>query len=340
MTLYRSLLTASAIAMAMSLAACGGGSGGGGAGLVTTPAPAPSPAPGSPPIITPSPATGAALLAPMQTDSPESPIATAGGPSFPNPGAGNTVFPLMITAVAPDFGGDEKTTDAGGTLSFGADGFALTLNNANLNVVNATHQFQLPPDGHPVVQVSGASDNLDYTRYGYWTLPAGNPYYDVGAGSFLGGYVTAASEIPTTGSANYAGGVVGLYKAGSFTSGFGIDALEIIGDVHLSVDFGSASLLGSMTNLQFTDSEFIEIPLNDIGFSATLDAARNLFTGTTSVTSIPAGPHSEYAFSASASGLIAGRFFGPGAREAGAVWTLSDGQRSIIGSLGVARTGQ
>ena len=38
------------------------------------------------------------VLVPVQTASPASPVASVGGPSFSNP-SGDTVFPLLITAV-------------------------------------------------------------------------------------------------------------------------------------------------------------------------------------------------------------------------------------------------
>jgi hypothetical protein len=72
-------------------------------------------------------------------------------------------------------------------------------------------------------------------------------------------------------------------------------------------------------------------PVNDIGFSATIDRNNNLFSGNTSVTSSPGG---VYAFGPTASGLINGSFYGPNANEVGAVFNLSEGTRRLIGSFG------
>ena len=69
-------------------------------------------------------------------------------------------------------------------------------------------------------------------------------------------------------------------------------------------------------------------PWNNVAFNSTITG--NGFSGTTSVTSSPAGPAS---LSAGATGTIEGKFFGPAAQEAGAVWTLFDGVKAAIGTL-------
>lgn len=92
-------------------------------------------------------------------------------------------------------------------------------------------------------------------------------------------------------------------------------------------------LSGSMTNVSLLDGDgmFADTPPGDIAIAARFDGSRNFFSGTTSVTSFP---NNVAAMTANASGAIAGRFFGPSAQEIGAVWTLSDGVRQMIGSFG------
>jgi hypothetical protein len=69
-------------------------------------------------------------------------------------------------------------------------------------------------------------------------------------------------------------------------------------------------------------------PWNDVAFTSTITS--NAFSGITQVTTAPGG---QYSMSGSASGTIDGRFFGPAAQEAAAVWTLSDGTKSAIGTI-------
>ena len=346
-------MVASTLAILAILSACGGG-GGGGTPLASIPppptaTPSPTPTPIPPPpsgIPTPPPPPAHNLIAPAQTASPETPTAT-GGASFDSPAAG-TIFPLMITAVGPAFSGDSATVNAGALLQAGAGQLSLTLNNSELGV-NGVRPNSYPynqnfyaPDGRPVIALLGADDNLDYTRYGYWTVPtAVNPYYDRAGGAWMGGYATPPSQIPVTGSATYNGRLVGL--ASSYPTCGCDDFEEFTGNVQMSADFGSRELSGSMTNLRFTDSmsSFDLIPLNDIGFGAAINPAQNMFTGTTWALTVPFNPHPtfSYAVNAGATGSISGRFFGPSAQEAGGVWTLSDGLHRLMGSFGVTRTG-
>jgi hypothetical protein len=106
---------------------------------------------------------------------------------------------------------------------------------------------------------------------------------------------------------------------------------RISGAVQMNADFASSRISGTMTNLGFYTDGFRPGGLNDIGFDAGLDRAANQFRGTTRVTSNPGGARS---LSDNATGVITGRFFGPGVEEVGAAFTLSDGVHAIIGSIG------
>jgi hypothetical protein len=297
---------------------------------------------GTPPPTPPPPAE--ALVDPALTSSPANPVAT-GGANFANITTG-TSLPLVLTTVRDSFSGDSATVASGGTLSQGSNGLGLSLNSNAFKVSGATpNAFPYnsntynPPalGGRPVVAMLGPADNLDYTRFGYWTLPDANPYYDVAGGAWLAGYVTSVSQIPTSGSASYSGRVVGL--ASSYPSCQCNDYLDFAGSVSMTANFASRAISGSMTNLQFTNMEFTDIPLNDIGFAATLDATRGTYTGTTSALTFPVNPYPNfpYAVVPGAKGTITGAFYGPSAQETGAVWTLSDGTHRLIGSFGAAR---
>ena len=69
---------------------------------------------------------------------------------------------------------------------------------------------------------------------------------------------------------------------------------------------------------------------NDVSITANIAAGSNTFNGTTAAASAPGLPMS---LSGSAVGKINGAFFGPAAQNLGAVWSLSDGTGSAIGTV-------
>jgi C-lobe and N-lobe beta barrels of Tf-binding protein B len=342
---YHARLVAVMITALLGTAACT--SGGGSMGV--TPIPGATSATtvavgggGAAPATPPPPAQG--LVAPTLTANPAGPAAT-GNATFANTPPG-TAFPLVLTAAGLAFSGDSSTTASGGTLQQESGGLTLTLNNSALHVTGARPNAFPYNSGiynpgalgsTPVLALLGASDNLDYTRFGYWTLPDTNPYYDVGGGAWLAGYVTPASQLPTSGSANYSGRAVGL--ASSYPTCQCSDFMDFAGVVAMTANFGTRAIFGSITNLKFTNMEFADIPLNDVGFAATLDPTRGTYTGTTSALTFPVNPYPNFPFAvgAGASGAITGAFYGPSAQETGAVWTLSDGTHRLIGSFGAAK---
>jgi len=74
-------------------------------------------------------------------------------------------------------------------------------------------------------------------------------------------------------------------------------------------------------------------PWNDVSVGAAIAAGTNRFGGTTAVTSSPAN---SFSLKPSAAGSVNGAFFGPAAQQLGAVWTLSDGTISALGSVTAA----
>lgn len=212
----------------------------------------------------------------------------------------------------------------------------ITLNNSALNVSAAPvvgfPGHQLPNFYDFVSDLEGG--DLDYTRFGYWYRfqVAGGMEQ---AGAWTAGFVTPANDIPTQGTAAYSGHATGLYNdAGACNCGDQFVS-TFTGDVDLTVNFTNQSLNGSITNILLTPISGTAGPMNDIGFVASIDRTSNLFAGTTSVTSQPGG---DWAFGPSASGLINGRFYGPGAAEVGAVFSLTEGLKRLIGSFGASRT--
>jgi hypothetical protein len=266
-------------------------------------------------------------LAPAVTATAPTPLVAPVQTSGPSPSASNdgtTKFPLLITAVTHDFSGDADTTRQGATVAMNASGQrTLTVNNPAFGATDVPIGQLNPLVMLPAGSIIVVRGHYDYTEYGSWQIHAAR-----GAGNavYVGGYETPAAQVPASGTAIYSGTTTGLYTR--------IDACPcyeqfVGGNVQLTADFGARTVSGSLTNLYADDGDnWMPTPLNDVGFTAAIDSAENRFTGTTRVTSEPGG------FSPNATGVIAGRFFGPAAQSVGAVWTLSDSTRRLIASFG------
>jgi hypothetical protein len=174
-----------------------------------------------------------------------------------------------------------------------------------------------------------AETDLEWTRYGHWG--SASPVAS-GHGAWVAGFQTPLAAIPVTGSARYAGKVSAIYSELPDCNCFAY--AKVSGDVTMTADFAARSVSGTMTNLMVTSERSASGTMNDIAFAAAFASGRNQFTGTTSLASAGSGP---WALSAGASGAITGHFYGPGAQEAGAAWTLSDATRRVIGAFGASR---
>lgn len=129
--------------------------------------------------------------------------------------------------------------------------------------------------------------------------------------------------MPTTGTATYAqtGGVAGAAFAGSGSST--VEA-TVSGDASLTANFGTGAVTGTFTNTSaYSQGTFT--PWNNVSVDANIAVGPNTFSGSTAVTSAPGG---TFTLKNGAVGHINGGFYGPGANELGAVWTLSNGDGS------------
>lgn len=319
----------------LGLGACGGG-GGGGSGVTSTPPPPPAPPPPPPPPGTPgiitAPAAGtvAAGMSPV--------VASQGGPNFTSGTASGTVFPLLQTTLVIDSGGidaDPEANAAGGTATVQGSELSVNLLHTHAGLAG-THGFAGD------VQAWG-DPNLDWTRAGYWSTGGVWDYHEsplTHRGVFVTGYETSAGAMPTTGTATYSGSAQGsvFYPATDSSGAIACNCGEVLigGKASFTADFGARTLAGSLTEMWAGGDPWFDDPdggsWNDVAFSSTI--AGNGFSGTASVTSAPGG---LYSLGAGATGTVEGRFFGPAAQEAGAVWTLFDGTKSAIGTLTVKR---
>jgi hypothetical protein len=302
-----SLSMASSIALALGLTACGGGGGGYG-GIAFTPAPPMTPTP------TPVPTLSGGPVRATIGAGPASVLATAGGPNFTTGPAAATVFPMLQTAMTQDgfyYQADPSTTAAGGAATFNDGQVTVSI-----------------PDSRPDPW-SGYAD-LDWTRAGHWNV--WTDWYTItnGQGAFVIGFETPSQAVPTAGTATFSGRAEGtLFNASNDRI-----VIELTGGTaSFTADFAARRLTGTVTGLSARDAVngFLTgalVPWNNFSFTSTITA--NSFSGDTRVSSAPGGPTS---LAGSAAGTIEGKFFGPTAQEAGAVWTLFDGAKSAIGTL-------
>ena len=249
--------------------------------------------------------------------------ATDGGPSFTSGPAQGTVFPLLQTTLASDNAGIRPATavnSAGGTAAVSNGALSITIGGFTGLPNNAGYSY------------------LDWTRVGYWSTGGIWDYLEdpggLHRGVFVTGYETPAAAMPSTGTATYSGYVHGsVYypvAQGSGTLPCNCAELFLAGNASFNANFGARTVSGTLTEIYagplWDPSEGAR--WNDVAFNSTITG--NGFSGITNATSAGTGPAG---LSASATGTVEGRFFGPAAQEAGAVWTLFDGVKSAIGTL-------
>jgi hypothetical protein len=147
--------------------------------------------------------------------------------------------------------------------------------------------------------------------------------------------------VPKTGTATYSGQVEGAVfmpvAVGSGSLLCNCAGTLISGNASFTANFGTHNLAGTLTGMTAPHPwyEGETVPWNDVAFEATITG--NAFSGSTSVTT---SPTELWSLGANATGTIEGKFFGPAAQEAGAVWTLFDGVNSAIGTIAAKLPGQ
>jgi hypothetical protein len=252
-----------------------------------------------------------------------------------------TVFPLLESVVLINSNGlsaDSTAIAGGATLAFDStadtakDHFSLSVPGAGYPditmVAGGWYCYDTACGSNSVLDISDpATSNLSWTTYGVWAV------YGTDKNSFspfVTGFATPVASVPTTGSATYSGGVLGTVFSPQAGSQFGVHAAFLQGNATLQANFGAASITGSLTSMTVDGS-----PWNSVSLLGSISGGQNYFSGTSGVSSTPAGPLS---LTGSAAGTFAGLFFGPNAQELGAVWTLFDGTSAALGTIG-AKTG-
>lgn len=212
----------------------------------------------------------------------------------------------------------------------GGDGdarFKFNMPSIDINdviiVVNKEDGSIVPADRRLIVGMS----NLQYTLAGTWGVVDNPSNAFLGAGVFVTGFRTPAVSLPVVGSANFTGETAGIIF-GPDTNGYSAGAIQ--GDVAITANFAVGSVNGNMSNMTVEGPTGSPLPWNNVSFSANIVGGSSSFTGTTSTTSSVGG---TFGLPSGSAGFIDGGFYGPNAEEVGAVWTMYNDNKSVMGVL-------
>jgi len=254
--------------------------------------------------------------------------ATSGGPTFDGSSGSfpvNVTFPLISSSLQKTQAGLAAAAgDQGATatvVSTSTQKSILQISIPSLNV-NFTGTFNT----NLVSGLDQVTDGYSYVVMGLWAQNANQPANSGALQSstaFVFGYETPAAAMPSNGTGTFAGfAAASVYKP----AGTDIQTSYVEGSASFSANFGSGQVIGNFTKMQAPGSQ----AWNDVSLTASIAAGTNRFNGSTAATSAPGTPIS---LSGSATGQINGAFFGPAAQNLGAVWSLSDGTGSALGTV-------
>jgi hypothetical protein len=162
----------------------------------------------------------------------------------------------------------------------------------------------------------GSVRTYRYVNDGYWqrNVATADGGFDINFYPFTYGLPTAASDLPRSGTAGYAIDLFGFYTNKDSTSGSRV----IVGDGSINVDFAleQLQLTGSATSFDF--------------INGTLDDSRTPFTGLATIASDATFAGTFHFYSTN---MFAGRFYGPGAEELGAVFWSENPNEHFEGTV-------
>lgn len=287
------------------LTACGGGSGGsfGGGGVGSTPTPPPAAA------------TNASLtnLTVSETFADVA-VGQAGALTAAGTSTSRSAFAATDFSISYDAAAQSYTVREGGTSAT----YGPTNRPASTSAVITTYQRGSGTNTDSLVLFRAGAGNttlaLTYASYGAWQrLAQSGSGVDVRQNFFVYGVPTAASYMPRTGSATYQTTIDGFVIAPGASYALG-------GTGSFSADFGAGTVATSLTLNGTNVANGGSISLGSPTGSGAISGSS--FGG--SFSNLPAGR----------SGGFNGQFFGPGATEMGAVFTLSGdiaGNGAIVG---------
>jgi hypothetical protein len=154
-----------------------------------------------------------------------------------------------------------------------------------------------------------SSAGLSYSTLGAWGYdePSGSPPKSYG-GWFAEGIQTRGADIPTTGTANYVGGMAGTYADGTTIH-------HVAATANASADFGAR-------NIEFQTTNTHRVDINAPGSLPVLDTSLD-FTGTSLTYSAGVNRVTIPVTSSTMSGNATARFFGPAAAEFGGAFSMT-----------------
>jgi hypothetical protein len=257
-------------------------------------------------------------------------LATSGGSTFDGSSGSypaNITFPLITSGL--------QQTSTG--LSPTPSDSAATLTVVSSSSSASTVQLMVPSlsVNQPITFVGSLANvgdsiniayGLSYTSVGFWSVGrnAASPATPLSFGAYLFGFESPQAAMPTSGTAVFSG--QGLAQASVYkTIGTDIQTWLFRGNPSISVNFGSGAINGGFTQMSSGAQLW-----NDVSVTANIATGTNRFSGTAAAASAPGTPMS---LSGSATGSINGAFYGPAAQQLGAVWSLSDGTGSAIGTV-------
>jgi len=338
----KAIQLAAVLISALTAACSSGGGGGGGSPTASTPAVSPSTTSAA------SPAGGASASSPVSdaTDtgiaggigtpgsglfgSAAAQLAAPSGPTFDGSSGSypkNAIFPLLSASL-------QKTPTG---LSAAATDQDATATVVSTSASASTMQLTIPSLGidqtltfntNLVSHLGQVTDGLSYVVMGAWIQRAtAGPMPIQSQTAFVFGYETPSAAMPATGTAAFAAtpgsATAYIYKPVNGE----IQSAYAEGNAAFTVNFASGQVTGSINNMQLLNTKQ---PWNDVSVSASIVTGTNRFGGTTAAVTAPG---MSMSLSGSASGRIDGGFFGPAAQNLAAVWSLSDGTGSALGTI-------
>ena len=221
-----------------------------------------------------------------------------------------------------------------GNAALGASNLAFVPGNTVL--VNNDAVYQASLSGGRTLNLyidtsdysSSPTGDFVWSAFGYWSILSSTNLAQNNS-QFVAGWTTAYSSIPTTGSADYNGFIKGGVLKPNASGGY--RSASLLGDANLHVDWASGAVSGGAPSILATPAGSVQTQAwNSLTFAGTMTSGVNGFTGTTQVTSAPGNSMSLLG---SATGTIAGQFYGDSAQEVGALWNLHDATSGASGVL-------
>lgn len=267
------------------LAACGGGGGGGGGGV-------------APVASTPAPAATNATLTNLVASQS---FATAGGSlnSFAN--SNGTSGPTSLVGAGVDgVGVAYNATNQSYTLTANVGSQTFTPSNRDAGLSTGQVTVYTKRSGNVSDQLAlanGGAAGFTYSNFAAWTRTTASTTASPVHNSFVVyGIPTASSDLPRSGSATYSIVGGGIWAVNN-------SAIPLAGKGTLTADFAAATVQTTF-----------DLGLSNIG---------GIMTGSAPISSGNAS-FSGSMQNALFAGPMAGGFFGPGAQEVGAAFTLTN----------------